>query len=239
MHPSSFSRAVSWFLAVSLASLLWRTTSAQIGYISQYAGSSSGACGFSGDGGPAVISGGVFNSLTGIAFDSSDNLLVSDYQNNRLRRVDRVTGFISTVAGGGSNSADGIQATIASIGQPLGVATDPSGNIYYTEIYAGKVRMVSSSGIISTLVTGLLTPAPIVFHSGLVYFGETQTNQVKTVDPFSLSVTVVANTGWPNGIAFDNAGNMYVTNDAGTLSTFFTNGTVSSLTIGSSIGRGR
>src|SRR5260221_5720277 len=56
-----------------------------------------GAAGFSGDGGPATSA--ALNSPTAMVFDPAGNLYISDSQNYRVRRVDAVTGIISTVAG--------------------------------------------------------------------------------------------------------------------------------------------
>ena len=174
-----------------------------LGYISQYAGSSNGSCVplsaggagvgvcsypyYCGDWGPAVTATApVFTRLTGIAFDSMDNLLVADSQNLRIRKVDRKTGIITTVAGNGQAcnknvfSQDFVDATRTCIGGPGMIDVDPSGNLYFTEPYDGKIRKVSNAGIISTLVnSGSIVvayqmiprsniPYPIKWHNGQV-----------------------------------------------------------------------
>jgi len=62
------------------------------GVITTVAGN--GTLGTGGDGGPALASS--FNSLHGLAIDSSDNLFVIDDQ--RVRRIDHTTGVIATVS---------------------------------------------------------------------------------------------------------------------------------------------
>jgi hypothetical protein len=64
------------------------------GIITTYAGSH--ILGYFGDGLPATQA--RFSYPNKIAFDSGDNLLVLDTNNNRVRRVDKVTGIINTIA---------------------------------------------------------------------------------------------------------------------------------------------
>ena len=59
-----------------------------------------GEPGFSGDGRQAVLS--QLNRPHSIAFDSRGNLLICDIGNQRLRRVDRETGLMSTLSGTGA-----------------------------------------------------------------------------------------------------------------------------------------
>jgi hypothetical protein len=56
-----------------------------------------GSMGSTGDGGPATEA--TFNWPTGITFDSGGNLYICDQRNHRVRRVDAVSGIITTVAG--------------------------------------------------------------------------------------------------------------------------------------------
>ena len=58
-----------------------------------------GKRGFSGDGGPATAA--QLANPAGLAVDSAGNLFISEYVNNRIRRVDAKTRIISTVAGNG------------------------------------------------------------------------------------------------------------------------------------------
>lgn len=55
---------------------------------------------FFGDGGPATAAGLVGPS--GLAVDSQGNLFISDWYDNRIRKVDAKTGIITTVAGNGN-----------------------------------------------------------------------------------------------------------------------------------------
>jgi streptogramin lyase len=58
-----------------------------------------GERGFSGDGGPATAA--KLANPAGLAVDSEGNLFISEYVNNRIRRVDAKAKIITTVAGNG------------------------------------------------------------------------------------------------------------------------------------------
>jgi hypothetical protein len=97
------------------------------GNVSTYAGSSTGS-GFSGDSGPATDA--LLSQPRGLALGLAGELYVTDYGNNRVRRVG-ANGIITTIAGDGDAfSGDGGPATDAGIGSPEGLAVDAWGNIY-------------------------------------------------------------------------------------------------------------
>ncbi len=90
----------------------------------------------------------------GMAFDPAGNLYIADWGNGRIRKVS-TNGIISTVAGGGTpsaNSGDGGPATAARLNAAYGVALDSAGNLYIVEegVY-GDVRKVTSDGTITTV----------------------------------------------------------------------------------------
>ena len=110
-----------------------------------------GGGGFSGDG-PASTN--KLNSPRGMAFDAAGNLYIADLNNNRVRKIDFSTGIMTTVAGNGTGSStgDATPATAATINNPIAVSFDASGNLYIVEASGNKVRMVNTSGIISSVV---------------------------------------------------------------------------------------
>lgn len=84
-----------------------RKVDAQTGIITTVAGSGptdpwNG--GFSGDGGPATEA--RLNSPEDVIVDASGNLLIADTGNHRIRRVDRQTGIITTIAGIGASRVE-------------------------------------------------------------------------------------------------------------------------------------
>jgi sugar lactone lactonase YvrE len=111
-----------------------------------------GTMGFSGDGGPAINA--QLNRACGVAVDAAGNVYICDADNNRIRKVDISTGFISTIAGTGVNghSGDGGQAAAADIGFASNIQVDATGNIYFAcQNGSYSVRKINTSGIISTI----------------------------------------------------------------------------------------
>ncbi len=86
-----------------------------------------------------------------VAFDLSGGLLISEFGAYRVRRVDPVSGILTTVAGNGTAgfTGDGVPATSAGIGLPTGLSVDPTGNLFVGD-GTGRVRRVDA-------VTGWIT----------------------------------------------------------------------------------
>jgi uncharacterized protein (TIGR03437 family) len=101
---------------------------------------------YSGDGGPAVNAS--LSAPGGLAVDNAGNLYIADTSNNRVRRVTS-NGIITTIAGGGTARATGLQATTVALDQPYGVAVDSAGNVYIAEKGTGGVSKVSPGGVYS------------------------------------------------------------------------------------------
>jgi RHS repeat-associated protein len=118
------------------------------GIITTVAGT--GVAGFSGDGGPATAA--QLSGVTDIKADAAGNILIADYGNYRVRRVD-TNGVITTVAGNGvvGFSGDGGPATAAQLRSPNGVAVDAAGNILIVDRLDQRVRRVDTSGVITTV----------------------------------------------------------------------------------------
>ena len=133
-----------------------RKVTISTGVITTVAGT--GTAGFSGDGGAATAA--EINEPSRILVDASGNIYIGDRYNYRVRKVTASTGVISTIAGNGSASfsGDGGAATSAGINVPYGMVLDGSGNLYIADLYDSRVRMVNTSGIISTFAgTGSTT----------------------------------------------------------------------------------
>lgn len=118
------------------------------GIITTVAGN--GTAGFSGDGSAATSAS--LNSPTGLCIDTSGNIYIADYGNNRVRKVSK-NGIITTVAGNGiiGFSGDGSIATSANFYNPYDVAVDVAGNLYIADFLNHRIRKVSTNGIITTI----------------------------------------------------------------------------------------
>jgi hypothetical protein len=104
--------------------------------------------GFSGDGGLATAA--KMKVPHGIALDAAGNIYFSDA--NRIRMIN-TSGIINTIVGTGTAgfAGDGALAINAQISSPGGVAIDAAGNLYFNDQGNARMRMVNTSGIISTI----------------------------------------------------------------------------------------
>ena len=91
----------------------------------------SGRSGLTGDGGPALST--QLGAPTNLVFDRAGNMLIAD--DDRVRKVDAVTGKVSTVAGGGTSTQDGIPATQAQLAVQR-ILLDPFDNLYISGYYS-------------------------------------------------------------------------------------------------------
>lgn len=123
-----------------------RRVDAATGVITTFAG---GGPGPSGDGGPASQA--TLVLPTGVAVGPFGDLYIADSGQFRIRRVDAISGAISTVAGTGvpGDSGDGGPAAQATL-TPDRLATDRSGNLYIST--GARVRKIDAgTGLISTV----------------------------------------------------------------------------------------
>jgi len=120
----------------------------------------------------------------GIAVDGSENVFVADQGNNRIRKISP-EGVVSTLAGSGTPAyADGT-GTEASFYYPFGIAVDGSGNVFVADHFNHRIRKISPTGVVSTLA-GSGTPA------------------------YADSTGIAASFNYPQGIALDGIGYVYV-----------------------------
>ncbi len=129
---------------------------------------------------------GLFNNPWSVAIDAARNVYVADQQNNTIRKIS-ATGAVTTLAGlaGVSGSTDGT-GSAARFNQPTGVAIDSAGNIYVADKNNYAIRKVTAAGVVTTF-------------AGLA--GSFGTND---------GTGTAARFASPNGVAIDNAGNVYV-----------------------------
>ena len=167
-----------------------------------------GGTGFNGDGIPATAA--QLYSPEEVALDASGNVYISDYFNNRIRKVNTL-GIISTVAGNGTGgfNGDGGQATDAQFNGP-GVTIDATGNIFIADYANHKIRMINTLGIVNTIAGtgtagfsgdgGLATNAQIfnpwsiaIDAIGNLYFADFANARVRMINTLGIISTVAGN----------------------------------------------
>lgn len=191
-----------------------------------------GSQGYGGDGGAATAA--QMDTPMGVAVDGGGNVYVCDSHNHRLRRVDAVSGLMTTVAGTGvaGFAGDGGAATAAMLDLPVAVAVDGAGDVWVADAREHRVRRVDArTGVIGTvagtgvegfsgdggLAVGAMLDAPsslAVDAGGNVYVADAHNGRVRRVDARTGVIsTVVGRSGQlrlPRGVALDAGGALYV-----------------------------
>lgn len=146
-----------------------------------------GTAGYS-DGYPATQK--MLNLPNGISIDRNGIIYIADTGNQRIRKVS-TDNTISTVAGSGAKgfSGDGGDALQASFSDPMDVEVDTKGNIYVADFNNHRIRMISPSGIITTIAGNGLT----------TYNSYDEGKYATTVGLYN-----------PGGLSIDKNGNLYI-----------------------------
>jgi DNA-binding beta-propeller fold protein YncE len=187
------------------------------GNIEPVAGSRELGSGFSGENGPAIVA--QLDTPDGVAIAPDLDLIVADSHNDRIRRVDRQTGKIQTIAGSGENGYDGDEkpAVEAALNTPSAVAAAPNGDIYIADTLNYRVRVVDAkTGLIHTVAgdgragdgkevgdggpatsAHLNMPSDVAIdtRTGDIYIADMHHNRVRKVDAKTHIITTVAGNG--------------------------------------------
>jgi len=126
------------------------------------------------------------NHPNGLLVDSSGAVYVSDTSHRVLKYANgKLTAFAGT--GDVGYSGDNGLATKAVLNNPVGLAIDAAGNVYIADANEFRIRMVSPTGIITTVAGS--------GHVGYVGDGGS---------------ALTAYLNFPNGVCVDRSGNIYI-----------------------------
>ena len=168
------------------------------------------------------------------------SIYVADSFNYTIRVVSTggvVTTLAGTA--GVSGAVDGTGAG-AAFGNPVAVATDGGGNVYVADSTNNTIRKVTSGGVVTTFAgtpglagttdgtgSGALfnNPCGIAANGTLIYVADTSNHTIRQVTPAGVVTTLAGTptligssngTGaaaqfyYPNGLALDSSGNVYI-----------------------------
>jgi len=115
-----------------------------------------------------------FYGPTALALDTHGNLLVSDSENDSIRRVTTAEGRVTTVAGRRQSSrgfADG-EGVVARFYSPIGIAVDGNNNIFVADTLNNRIRMIVGAAARVTTVVGSGQPGKVNGTSSTARFNE-------------------------------------------------------------------
>ncbi len=151
----------------------------------------------------------------GLAFDNLGNMHIADGYNNRIFRIDHMTGIITVVAGNGTKgfSGDNGPATSAQLEGLSSITFDTFDNLYFVDGGNNAIRKVDhSTGIITTVAgngtsgfsgdNGLATsaqlyiPRNIAFDAlGDLFIVDSFNNRIRKIDHSTGIITTVVGNG--------------------------------------------
>lgn len=167
-----------------------------------------GTSGYSGDG--ALATNAKVYYPEGMCFDSSGNLIFADYGNNRIRKISKSTGIITTIAGTGAAAftGDGGLAINATLKTPSDVKIDRAGNLYIADYQNNRIRKVNAAtGIITTIagigtqelsgdnipaITAAVRPSSLSLDTAQKNLYLTDKNKIRKIDLTTGIITTVA-----------------------------------------------
>lgn len=155
------------------------------GIVTTYAGA--GIAGFL-DGNAATAR---FNQPWGICVDDSLTLYVSDFMNQRIRKI-TAAGMVTTIAGSGIAGLKNGNKDTALFNYPRGISVDKAGNIFVADSWNHRVRKIDTAGFVTT------------------YAGSGLNIGVSSVGSLKDTICSEAAFYTPTGLAWDTAGNLYV-----------------------------
>ncbi|MDX2252656.1 MAG: hypothetical protein NW202_10235 [Nitrospira sp.] len=171
-----------------------------------------GEPGYAGDGGPCRRA--ALNEPKGLTVDSSGNLVIADSENHVIRRLDRATGVITTVAG----VADGPgppAGAVQDVAERQSMEEDPFAETASATM-RGYKQQADLSGTVRYVVNGTTLPkrfsgdggpasqarlnfptAVAVDRQGHLYIADTMNHRVRVVDAGTGIITTIAGVGQP------------------------------------------
>jgi hypothetical protein len=179
-----------------------------------------GGGGFTGDGMPIAMA--TFKQPKALSMDAAGNLYILDQQNFRIRKVDKATGTMSTIAGNGMQGfeGDGGPALMAKLNFEAGSNPEPSGGlaigngkIFVADTLSNRIRVIDTATMMIATYAGTgveggsgdggaATAAQLshprdmeIGPDGHLYIADTDNNRIRAIDPATGIIRTVAGSG--------------------------------------------
>ncbi|WP_158597850.1 DUF4214 domain-containing protein [Noviherbaspirillum saxi] len=160
-----------------------------------------------------------FNAPRALTVDTNGKLYIADSGNDTVRKINNITGAVTTFAGTpgqfgqpGAPAVDGVGAA-ARFNVLTGITLDAGGNLYLTDTFldTGRIRKITPDATVSTPVESVYAFGIAADATGTLYFTNNFSGLVERFSPQGVRSTVVA-IREPRGLTLDTAGNLYVSN---------------------------
>lgn len=179
------------------------------GNVSTYAGT--GIMGFR-DGSSATAQ---FNSPFDICADDSGNIYVTDFENQRIRKIDRM-GDVSTIAGNGTVGYVDGSSSSAQFNYPRGIVWTKTGYLYIADSWNHRIRKINlATSTVSTFAGGgsaggvgstgawidgtdtsarFFTPCGLgIDHKNNIYVADAYNHRIRKIDSLGVVTTIAGN----------------------------------------------
>lgn len=167
-----------------------------------------------------------FNQPLNICFDPQGNMYVSDFLNQRIRKISNDM-QVSTVAGSGVPGWQNGPAMEARFNYPRGICVDDTGNIYIGDSWNHRIRRISTDGMVMDWAGGgtamgvasigdyvdagdtaarFYTPCELsIDQYNNIFVADAYNHRIRKINP-NRTVTTVAGSGGfgPSGGGFQN-----------------------------------
>ena len=190
------------------------------GEVSTYAGT--GTAGYQ-DGGASIAK---FNQPINICMDDEGNMYVSDFINQRIRKIS-TNMLVTTIAGTGVAGYQNGPVTEAQFNYPRGICLDDTGNIYIGDSWNHRIRKISVGDIVSDWAGGgptigvqsvgdyvdasdtaarFYTPCELsIDQDNNIFVADAYNHRIRKIDANRMVTTVAGSSGFgPDGGGFQN-----------------------------------
>jgi len=179
-----------------------------------------------GDLGPATSA--TLGSPRDVAVDAAGNIFVYQTGDDRVRRIDALTGFIDTVVGTGLSGFIGDRGLQEQgvLLAPTGATYDASGNLYIADTLDHAIRRVAPDGTITTIAGNgqpgyagdggpselaiLDSPRDVAMLGNLLLIADSQNDLVRAIDLTTGIITTYAQVPAPMALVVDSGNVVYV-----------------------------
>jgi sugar lactone lactonase YvrE len=167
---------------------------------------------YKGDGGLASAAG--LDLPSALAIDTKGNIYIADPGGSRIREVSSTNGKIETVVGSGTKCepstatcGDGGKATASTVALnlPNAVAVDSAGNIYIADSADHRIRAVNAGSKAITIAGVMIQPGDIATIAGT---GQICPSPSSPCGDRGAAISAALN--FPEGVAIDSLGNIYI-----------------------------